>query len=303
MRASLANILTIARREFLFRGRGKTYVVSTVILVVVAIGVAVAPDRRALLLAERRARADRPVGREHAPGGRPRDRPRPRPQRGRHRPGRRRTEQAVLRDRAGDRCRGRSAGRRRRQAVGPARGRARGLGRPGVHPVHETRRLRADAADPAPGRRRRSRSRTASTVSGSPRPTRSRSSPRPPFAIRAADPATTGGPDGPDTITDFVGDYVVGFALTIFIFMAIMLYGQWVAMSVAEEKNSRVMELILGAREPVPAPGRQGPRRRGAGAAPVRDRVRPGQPRDRLPGPDRRASSWAAPHRATSRPA
>jgi ABC-2 type transport system permease protein len=42
----------------------------------------------------------------------------------------------------------------------------------------------------------------------------------------------------------------VGFAATIFIFMAIMLYGQWVAMSVAEEKNSRVMELILGAATP-----------------------------------------------------
>jgi ABC-2 type transport system permease protein len=71
-----------------------------------------------------------------------------------------------------------------------------------------------------------------------------------PFQVRDADPATTGGPSGPDTVTEYLGDYVVGFALTIFIYMAIMLYGQWVAMSVAEEKNSRVMELILGAATP-----------------------------------------------------
>jgi ABC-2 type transport system permease protein len=71
-----------------------------------------------------------------------------------------------------------------------------------------------------------------------------------PFQIRAAAPGATGGPEGPTSVTDFVGDYVVGFALTITIYMAIMLYGQWVAMSVAEEKNSRVMELVLGAATP-----------------------------------------------------
>jgi ABC-2 type transport system permease protein len=43
---------------------------------------------------------------------------------------------------------------------------------------------------------------------------------------------------------------MIGFALTIFIFMAIIVYGQWVAMSVAEEKSSRVMEVILGAATP-----------------------------------------------------
>jgi ABC-type Na+ efflux pump permease subunit len=41
--------------------------------------------------------------------------------------------------------------------------------------------------------------------------------------------------------------------------MAIVMYGQWVAYSVAEEKSSRVMEVILGA-----ASGRRvwAPRRR-----------------------------------------
>jgi ABC-2 type transport system permease protein len=40
------------------------------------------------------------------------------------------------------------------------------------------------------------------------------------------------------------------FALTIAIFMAIILYGQWIAYSVAEEKNSRVMEIVLAAASP-----------------------------------------------------
>ena len=72
----------------------------------------------------------------------------------------------------------------------------------------------------------------------------------PSFGVQKADPATTDKPKGPDSVTEFVGNYVVGFALTLFIFMSIMLYGQWVAMSVAEEKNSRVMELVLGAATP-----------------------------------------------------
>lgn len=42
----------------------------------------------------------------------------------------------------------------------------------------------------------------------------------------------------------------ISFGLTIFTFMAIVVYCQWVAMSVAEEKSSRVMELILGAARP-----------------------------------------------------
>ncbi|MGH2466315.1 MAG: ABC transporter permease [Candidatus Limnocylindrales bacterium] len=42
----------------------------------------------------------------------------------------------------------------------------------------------------------------------------------------------------------------VGFGLTILIFMAIILYGQWIAQSVAEEKSSRVMEVILNAASP-----------------------------------------------------
>lgn len=70
------------------------------------------------------------------------------------------------------------------------------------------------------------------------------------FAFEPADP--TGAPTGSaDTIEQFIGGTVIGFALTIFIFMAIIIYGQWVAMSVAEEKSSRVMEVVLGAARPI----------------------------------------------------
>jgi len=70
------------------------------------------------------------------------------------------------------------------------------------------------------------------------------------FTYEPADPnATTDG--SPDSIEQFIGGTVIGFALTIFIFMAIIIYGQWVAMSVAEEKSSRVMEVVLGAARPI----------------------------------------------------
>ena len=46
------------------------------------------------------------------------------------------------------------------------------------------------------------------------------------------------------------GEFAIGFVLAIALFMAIILYGQWIAYSVAEEKSSRVMEVILGAATP-----------------------------------------------------
>ena len=44
--------------------------------------------------------------------------------------------------------------------------------------------------------------------------------------------------------------YLLGFGMTVLIFMMIILYGNWVAMSVVEEKSSRVMEVILNAATP-----------------------------------------------------
>jgi len=70
----------------------------------------------------------------------------------------------------------------------------------------------------------------------------------PTFDFESAAPS---GPGGAATIEEFVGGSIVGFALTIAIFIAIMVYGQWVAMSVVEEKSSRVMEIVLGAARPV----------------------------------------------------
>ena len=43
---------------------------------------------------------------------------------------------------------------------------------------------------------------------------------------------------------------IVGQVLVVFIFVAILLYGQWVAMSVAEEKSSRVIEIVINAASP-----------------------------------------------------
>jgi ABC-2 type transport system permease protein len=59
-----------------------------------------------------------------------------------------------------------------------------------------------------------------------------------------------GGAGNGGTAEDFLNQFAIGFVLSIVLFMAIILYGQWVAYSVAEEKSSRVMEVILGAASP-----------------------------------------------------
>jgi ABC-2 type transport system permease protein len=48
-----------------------------------------------------------------------------------------------------------------------------------------------------------------------------------------------------------VSSNLIGTGLVVLIFMAIVTYGMWVAMSVAEEKGSRVMELMLNATTPL----------------------------------------------------
>ena len=49
---------------------------------------------------------------------------------------------------------------------------------------------------------------------------------------------------------NFGANYVLAYALVILTFMAVITYGQWVATSVAEEKSSRVMELLITAATP-----------------------------------------------------
>jgi hypothetical protein len=68
----------------------------------------------------------------------------------------------------------------------------------------------------------------------------------PTYAITPADPNAAPGKN-PE---DLAGGFAAGFVLAIVLFMAIVLYGQWIAYSVVEEKSSRVMEVILGAATP-----------------------------------------------------
>ena len=68
----------------------------------------------------------------------------------------------------------------------------------------------------------------------------------PSFDVLPADPNAKPGLNPNEDPTAFL----VGFGLSIAIFMAIILYGQWIAFSVAEEKNSRVMEVVLAAATP-----------------------------------------------------
>ncbi len=70
-----------------------------------------------------------------------------------------------------------------------------------------------------------------------------------PPEVSVVPPNETTGKPAQDVASE-VGGLIVGQALVIFLFMAIILYGQWVAMSVAEEKSSRVMELVLNAATP-----------------------------------------------------
>jgi len=57
-------------------------------------------------------------------------------------------------------------------------------------------------------------------------------------------------PNAIDPEENFGARYVLATALVVLMFMAIITYGQWVATSVAEEKASRVMELLITAATP-----------------------------------------------------
>jgi ABC-2 type transport system permease protein len=67
------------------------------------------------------------------------------------------------------------------------------------------------------------------------------------FAIRWPDAART---DPTQDTAALLGKGILGFGMTILIFMLIIMYGTWIAMSVVEEKSSRVMEVILNAATP-----------------------------------------------------
>ena len=67
------------------------------------------------------------------------------------------------------------------------------------------------------------------------------------YVVKWPDPART----EPTQDSAAMGSsYLLAFGMTLLIFMMIVLYGNWVAMSVVEEKSSRVMEVILNAATP-----------------------------------------------------
>ncbi len=65
------------------------------------------------------------------------------------------------------------------------------------------------------------------------------------FSITAANPSTAR-----QNRADYVPSYVLAYVFVILAFMAVQVYGNWVAASVAEEKSSRVMELLITAATP-----------------------------------------------------
>jgi ABC-2 type transport system permease protein len=66
------------------------------------------------------------------------------------------------------------------------------------------------------------------------------------FTVTQPDPSASVTPSE----TQAVGSYLIATALTILIFLTVLTYGMWVAVSVVEEKSSRVMELMLSAASP-----------------------------------------------------
>lgn len=65
-----------------------------------------------------------------------------------------------------------------------------------------------------------------------------------PFEVTPVDP------DAQSPGENFGAVYMMAMIMVILTFMAVLTYGQWVAVSVAEEKSSRVMELLITAATP-----------------------------------------------------
>ncbi len=71
-----------------------------------------------------------------------------------------------------------------------------------------------------------------------------------PAAVTVEPPTPPKPGQPPETGLEFTAHALLGQVLVIFLFMAIILYGQWIATSVAEEKASRVVEIVLTAATP-----------------------------------------------------
>jgi ABC-2 type transport system permease protein len=69
------------------------------------------------------------------------------------------------------------------------------------------------------------------------------------FGVQWPDPARTDPIQ--ENVAAAVGRDMLAFGMTVLIFMIIIMYGTWIAMSVVEEKSSRVMEVVLNAATPL----------------------------------------------------
>lgn len=63
--------------------------------------------------------------------------------------------------------------------------------------------------------------------------------------------ASSAAPTGPTTLAQEVVDAALITVLELFLLLAIVLYGTWIAQSVVEEKSSRMMEIVLAAATPL----------------------------------------------------
>ena len=79
----------------------------------------------------------------------------------------------------------------------------------------------------------------------------------------------------------------LGIVFVVLIFITVVIYGMWVATGVAAEKSSRVMELMISAASPNQLSDRQGAGDRARRPDPVRRDRHPGPGRAQRAGPDR----------------
>jgi ABC-2 type transport system permease protein len=245
---NVRNILAIARREFMFRGRTRTFRFTTVILVVVGVGLALAPviirfvdrgstgDRIEVIVGDTKPGVDVPlvlgsILNAPAPGT---------PASSDATPAYR--VEATTDDLATARAR----------VVDGKSGALLVLGRTPSGDLSFT----LYSNDGLISRRAILIQQAASSIAIQDRLSRSGLTPAeaaglfapPSVSVLPADPAKPN--HGSDSGEQLAGQFTISFALSILLFMAIILYGQWVAFSVAEEKNSRVMEVVLAAATP-----------------------------------------------------
>ena len=72
----------------------------------------------------------------------------------------------------------------------------------------------------------------------------------PPEFAQAAVGATSGGGGQAISASEYAGRRIVGVVFVVLIFITLVIYGMWVAAGVVAEKSSRVMELLISAASP-----------------------------------------------------